>query len=39
MKDIGEQQEYDYFELSQTPFAPEKLDSPGGVQRVRWTDF
>lgn len=36
---IGERQEYDNFELSRTPFVPDKLDASGDVHRVRSTDF
>lgn len=31
---IGDRQEYGHFELSQTPFAPTKLDATGKVHRV-----
>lgn len=36
---IGERQEYDNFELSRTPFAPDTLDAAGDVRRVRSADF
>ena len=36
---VGERQEYDNFELSQTPFAPTKLDAAGKGHRVVYDDF
>jgi len=36
---IGERQEYGNFELSQTPFAPTKLDTAGKVHRVASDEF
>jgi len=36
---IREQQEFDNFELSQTPFAPTKLETAGNVHRVAFDKF
>jgi hypothetical protein len=36
---VGEQQEYDNFELSQTPFAPSKLETTSEVHRVVTDEF
>jgi hypothetical protein len=36
---IGERQEYDNFELSQTPFVPTKLDAAGNVHRLVSDEF